>query len=110
MTSINSKPQTSPDDTHPLTLLPREDQDLILELVLQSGSLKDLATSYGVSYPTIRTRLDRTIERLRTLVSGKSADPVNELMADMVARGELAPAVARRLRDAIRRNARTKES
>lgn len=94
---------------HPLTQLPREDLDLIVELVLQSGSLKDLATSYGVSYPTIRTRLDRTIERLRAAVSGKNADPVNDLMADMVARGELTPAAARRLRDTIRRHAK-KES
>ena len=105
MTSINAKRQIEPEADHPLTQLPREDLDLILELVLQSGSLKDLAASYSVSYPTIRARLDRTIERLRALISGHRPDPVTELMADMVARGDLSAAVARRLRDAIRKQA-----
>lgn len=110
MSFTNQKSQTVDAPEHPLAQLPREDLDLVLELVLQSGSLKDLATSYGVSYPTIRARLDRTIERLRALVAGVQADPVNELMADMVARGELAPAAARRLRDAIRKQTRTQET
>ena len=105
MTLTNANPQIEPEADHPLTQLPREDLDLILELVLQSGSLKDLAASYSVSYPTIRARLDRTIERLRALISGHRPDPVTELMADMVARGDLSAAVARRLRDAIRKQA-----
>jgi hypothetical protein len=103
MTSTNTSAQIEPEADHPLTQLPREDLDLILELVLQSGSLKDLAASYSVSYPTIRARLDRTIDRLRALISGHKPDPVTELMADMVARGELTSSVARRLRDAIRK-------
>lgn len=107
MTSTNAKPLVDAEADHALTLLPREDLDLILELVLQSGSLKDLASAYSVSYPTIRARLDRTIERLRALISGHKPDPVTDLMADMVARGELSPAVARRLRDAIRKQAAT---
>lgn len=105
MAFANAKSQSAAGD-HPLTALPREDLDLILELVLQSGSLKDLATSYSVSYPTIRARLDKTIERLREAVAGKTPDPVTTLMADLVARGELSPSVARRLRDAIREQAR----
>ena len=105
MTLTNIKSDTAADADHALTQLPREDLDLILELVLQSGSLKDLAAAYSVSYPTIRARLDRTIERLRTLISGHKPDPVTELMADMVVRGELSAAVARRLRDAIRKQA-----
>ncbi len=35
--------------------------------VLASGSLKQLATEYGISYPTIRLRLDRLIERVKVL-------------------------------------------
>jgi hypothetical protein len=111
MTATNIKAPPGTEADHALTQLPREDLDLILELVLQSGSLKDLASAYSVSYPTIRARLDRTIERLRALISGHKPDPVTDLMADMVARGELSSAVARRLRDAIRKHAaKSKES
>jgi len=42
-----------------------EDLSFIKRFVLASGSLKELARSYGVSYPTIRLRLDRLIEKVR---------------------------------------------
>lgn len=89
-------------DDHYLTSLPREDLDLIVELVLKSGSLKDLASVYGVSYPTIRARLDRVIQRLETLRAGRALDPVSELLAGLVERGELTPSGAHTIRDAIR--------
>lgn len=88
---------------HPLAKLPREDLDLITELVLHSGSLKDLAAGYGVSYPTIRLRLDRVIERLKTVVAGREPDPLNELLATLVERGELSATSARSIRDLARR-------
>ncbi len=90
-------------DPHPLLRLPREDLDLITELVLRSGSLKDLATAYGVSYPTIRNRLDRVIDRLKGLVEGRAPDPMSELLADLVGRGELTPSAARSVRDLSRK-------
>lgn len=78
--------------------LPREDLDLITELVLQSGSLKALAKSYGVSYPTIRNRLDKLIDRLRTVMAGRRPDPIAELMATLVARGELSAGGAKAIK------------
>jgi hypothetical protein len=87
---------------HPLAALPREDLELVTELVLQSGSLKDLAAAYGVSYPTIRARLDRVIERLKQAKAGRRPDPLSELLARMVERAELAPAAARAIRDVAR--------
>lgn len=90
---------------HPLAALPREDLDLITELVLHSGSLKDLAAAYGVSYPTIRSRLDRVIERLAAAKNGQKPDPLTELLARLVERGEIAPGVARQVRDVARRAA-----
>ena len=87
---------------HHLAQLPREDLDLIVELVLKSGSLKDLASSYGVSYPTIRARLDKVIERLAAAVNGQKPDPVSELLATLVERGELTPTGARAVRDLVR--------
>ncbi len=88
--------------THPLGRLPREDLDLIMELVRKSGSLKDLSTTYGVSYPTIRTRLDKVIERLEAILAGRKPDPVAELLATLVERGEITPSAARSIRDAVR--------
>ena len=46
-----------------------EDEDLsfIKRFVLASGSLKELASLYGISYPTIRLRLDRLIEKVKLL-------------------------------------------
>ena len=45
--------------------LSEEDLAFIRRMVLASGSLKELARLYGVSYPTVRLRLDRLIERIR---------------------------------------------
>lgn len=87
---------------HPLGSLPREDLDLVAELVLRSGSLKDLAAAYGVSYPTIRGRLDRVIERLKASMAGQKPDPLTELLARLVERGEISPSTARTVREVAR--------
>lgn len=55
----------------PLARLDREDQEFILNLVLSGGSLKELSALYGISYPTVRNRLDALIERLRSFKEGK---------------------------------------
>lgn len=86
--------------------MPRDDLDLIAELVLRSGSLKDLADAYGVSYPTIRLRLDKVIERLSDIVKGKQPDPLSELLAKLVERGELSASNARAVRELSRKMAR----
>jgi hypothetical protein len=96
-------------EEHPLARLPREDLDLVTELVLKSGSLKDLAAAYGVSYPTIRTRLDRVIDRLKAEVNGKPRDPVNELLAALVERGEVSVSGARALKELIRQRGAARE-
>jgi len=81
----------------PLASLSIEDLQLVTEFVLRSGSLKDLARHYGVSYPTIRTRLDGVIERLRAAVENKPRDPLADALAELVQRGELTARGARRL-------------
>lgn len=87
---------------HPLTRLPWEDLDLIAELVLRSGSLKDLAAAYRVSYPTIRARLDRVIERLQVLAEGRTPEPLTNMLAHYVERGELSARAARSIRMMVR--------
>lgn len=44
-----------------------EDRVFIKQFVLASGSLKQLAAIYDISYPTVRLRLDRLIERIKIL-------------------------------------------
>lgn len=51
-------------DLPPLARLPEKEQAFILEFVKASGSLKDMAKSLGVSYPTVRNMLDEIIEKL----------------------------------------------
>lgn len=55
-----------------LSKLSQEEQDFILEFVKSSGSLKIMAENYGISYPTIRNRLDAVIEQLKTITQEKS--------------------------------------
>lgn len=52
-----------------LEKLSEEDASFIKRFVLASGSLKDLAKAYGISYPTVRLRLDRLIQKVKVLDS-----------------------------------------
>ena len=58
-----------------------EDQDLtfIKKFILASGSLKEVASVYGVSYPTVRLRLDRLIQKIQ-LTENAEADPYISLV------------------------------
>lgn len=49
--------------------LDEEDQSFIQRFVLASGSLKEMAKAYGVSYPTVRLRLDRLIAKIQVVES-----------------------------------------
>lgn len=41
-----------------------EDVVFIKNFVLMSGSLKEIAKYYGVTYPTVRLRLDKLIQKI----------------------------------------------
>ena len=45
--------------------LDREDTDFLKEFILTSGSLKQIAKTYDVSYPTIRLKVDRLIQKIK---------------------------------------------
>lgn len=45
--------------------LEEEDLTFIRNFVLYSGSLKKMAQEYGVTYPTVRLRLDRLINKIK---------------------------------------------
>ena len=55
-----------------LARLDAEDQAFLLNLLKSSGSLKELAGTSGVSYPTVRNRLDALIEKVARLESDTS--------------------------------------
>ena len=54
--------------------LEEEDVEFIRKFLLASGSLKEMAGAYGVTYPTVRLRLDRMIQKIR-LTEEQAADP-----------------------------------
>ena len=65
----------------PVWMAELEDEDLtfIKKFLLSSGSLKEVASLYGVSYPTVRLRLDRLIQKIR-LTESTEADPYVSLV------------------------------
>jgi len=50
-----------------LTKLTPDEQKFVIEFLKLSGSLKDMAKSYAISYPTVRNKLDSIIEKITNL-------------------------------------------
>lgn len=61
----------------PLSSLPTADRDFVLQFIKVSGSLKEMAKLLGVSYPTVRNRLDEVIGRLKAMETS-GGDDCNE--------------------------------
>ena len=83
-----------------------EDLQFLKRFLIASGSLKDLAQEYQVSYPTIRGRLDRLIAKVRAAEDPRIADPFERKLQVLVADGALPPALAKDLIDAHRASKR----
>lgn len=80
-----------------LAVLDEEDLGFLRRFLLGSGSLKALAGEYGVSYPTVRGRLDRLIAKVRAAEEADAADPLERAVRVMVADAKLPAALAREL-------------
>ncbi len=50
-----------------------EDVSFVRNFIMASGSLKEIAKQYNVTYPTVRLRLDRLIQKIKI-----SEDTANE--------------------------------
>jgi hypothetical protein len=74
-----------------------EDFQFIKRFILASGSLKDVAAEYGISYPTVRLRLDRLIEKVKLLDKAKDETPFKRLIRVLVADGALEHSIAKRI-------------
>ena len=77
--------------------LDEEDAQFLKRFLLSSGSLKAMAEEYGVSYPTVRARLDRLIAKVRAAEDPRIRDPFERRVRMLVADGELSAALAKEL-------------
>ena len=84
--------------------LAEEDWQFIKRLLLASGSLKTVAEQYGISYPTVRIKLNRLIEKVQILDSKKPRTKFHQKLQLLVADGKLDITVARTLLKAFEEN------
>ena len=68
----------------------------IKRFILASGSLKELASNYSVTYPTVRLRLDRIIQKIK-LNEESQDEPFIDLIKKLVVSDELDYNVAKLL-------------
>ena len=59
--------------------LEEEDVNFIRNFILASGSLKEIANQYNVSYPTVRLRIDKIIQKIR-ISESRENDPYISLI------------------------------
>lgn len=62
-----------------MTNLDDEDAAFMKNFLMTSGSLKEVAKLYGVTYPTVRLRLDRLIQKI-TISEDTANDPFISLI------------------------------
>ena len=84
--------------------LSEEDWQFIKRLILASGSLKDVADQYGISYPTVRIRLNRLIDKVKILDSKKPKTKFHQKVQLLVVEGKLELSVAKTLIKAFEEN------
>lgn len=98
-------------DTIPAWMAELEEEDLtfIKKFILSSGSLKEVAALYGVSYPTVRLRLDKLIQKIR-LTETAEADPYVSLVKRLAVDDKLDFGTAKLLISEYRRMRRTEET
>lgn len=82
--------------------LAEEDLAFIRRFVLASGSLKEMARIYGISYPTVRLRLDRLIEKIKLLTSDDVESEFERVLRIEYAQGKLDLGTMKRLLKAHR--------
>ncbi|MDF3002350.1 MAG: hypothetical protein K0Q48_2469 [Bacillota bacterium] len=70
-------------DIIPGWMMNLEDEDIVFikKFLQASGSLKEVASQYGVTYPTVRLRLDKLIQKIQI-----SEDITNEPYVALIKR------------------------
>lgn len=83
--------------------LEREDQEFVKQLVIASGSLKQLAKIYQVSYPTVRMRLNTIIQKIN-FIEDNGANTFETKVMKLVIDEKLSLEVAKQIITDFRRN------
>ena len=86
-------------DLPPLAQLRYEDQVFVAEFVRNHGSIKDMEKAFGISYPTVKNRLNRIAEQLQLVEVVRTAPDAAEDVLALLEAGEIsADEAAGRLR------------
>lgn len=69
-------------DTVPMWMKNLDDEDMIFikRFILASGSLKEVSKLYGVTYPTVRVRLNKLIDKIKLAEDKTDNDEFVELI------------------------------
>ena len=86
-------------DTVPMWMKNLDDEDMIFikRFILASGSLKEVAKLYGVTYPTVRVRLNKLIDKIKLAEDKTDNDEFVELIKRYVIDEDLEFDVAKNL-------------
>ena len=87
-----------------IDLLDEEDLAFVRRFIVASGSLKELARVYGVSYPTVRLRLDRLIQKIEVFEEFQAAGEIERKLRGYYAEGRMPEDVFRSLLGACQRD------
>jgi hypothetical protein len=88
-------------DLPPLAQLPMEDQVFVGAFVRSHGSIKEMERLFGVSYPTIKARLNRLSDALGLgLAVENDPRPSSAEVIDQLERGEM---TARQAAEALKK-------
>lgn len=66
-----------------------EDRSFLKRFLLASGSLKAVAAEYGISYPTVRLRLDRLIEKIKVFDDAQITTEFERTLRGLYADGKI---------------------
>jgi len=78
-----------PKSTRWVDLLDDEEAGFVRRFLLASGSLKELAAAYGVSYPTLRLRLDRLIQKIEIFEKFQERSETERLLRAFYGEGKI---------------------
>ena len=75
----------------PLARLSAEDQVFVMAFIQCHGSIKDMEQMFGISYPTVKNRLNRLAEALKlveTQISPSREDVLSQLESGQITAAE----------------------
>ena len=73
--------------------LDENDYTFIKKFILASGSLKELAKEYNISYPTVRLKLNRLIEKIKS--NDREDSEYVRLIKGLAIEGKVTPEAAK---------------